>query len=353
MTRRGTETLVTIQALRAFAAAGVALAHTGVVTVMRQGATIPYFGFLDAGVDLFFVISGFIMVYTSERLFGRPNASQTFFVRRLIRIVPLYWLVTTVTLATAWFRLQDLSQTNYTWTGVLASYFFVPYPTQSGAMIPLVGLGWTLNYEMFFYVVFATAVVFRQRIAVFSAASFLVAFVVVGRLVALPPALRYLSDPIVLEFVFGMAIAVAYRDGLVIPKAIAYALIALGIGVFGSTAILDLSQHSRVLVWGLPLACVMAGFVFAIEPETPNRLWRGLSFLGDSSYSLYLVHGHAMLIPFLLGIRFAKDYPLTYTVMLMAVAIAAAVACYLIFERPVTQALRRLAVKPSPAAKAA
>src|SRR5262249_39195350 len=90
---RGGSSLLAIQILRAVAALGVLFYHTAHEVAARTGVTVP-FGELvvgAGGVDLFFVISGFVMVYASERLFAQPGATRIFFLRRLARILPLYW----------------------------------------------------------------------------------------------------------------------------------------------------------------------------------------------------------------------------------------------------------------------
>ncbi len=91
-----TPTLVSIQALRAVAALMVLVFHL-CQELTKLGADLPATTFIigTAGVDLFFVISGFVMVYSSERLFGQPRASIQFLARRVVRIVPLYWIATT------------------------------------------------------------------------------------------------------------------------------------------------------------------------------------------------------------------------------------------------------------------
>ena len=115
---------------------------------------IPLYS-LASGVDLFFVISGFIMVYSSEDLFGARGAWRTFLTRRLVRIVPLYWLTTAITI--------PLMSLTVDWQSLLGSYFFIPYRAPSNAIVPLHGVGWTLNLEMFFYVIFAAAISSLKR----------------------------------------------------------------------------------------------------------------------------------------------------------------------------------------------
>jgi Acyltransferase family len=117
-TRYESSPLVSIQALRAIAALLVFWGHAINAVHLKIEADFPHL-YGPFGVDLFFVISGFVMVYSSERLFGQPGAPITFFVRRLARIVPLYWLATTVLV---WFVVPYAST-----KAVLGSLFFAPH----------------------------------------------------------------------------------------------------------------------------------------------------------------------------------------------------------------------------------
>jgi exopolysaccharide production protein ExoZ len=82
-----------------------------------------------------------------------------FFLRRLIRIVPLYWAMTTAYLVFFLVAYIDLAAANISLGTIIASFVFLPYPKPDATMFPLHMLGWTLNYEMFFYVIFASAVI--------------------------------------------------------------------------------------------------------------------------------------------------------------------------------------------------
>ena len=261
--------LASIQALRAIAALAVAIAHTYPLVGIEFGiAGYPTLITGAAGVDLFFVISGFIMVYASEDLFEQPGAPRTFFLRRLIRIVPLYWLVTTVLLVYLLLRYRSLLE--HTPVTVVASYFFIPTYNSAGPMAPVLPVGWTLNYEMFFYLVFAGGLLLKRTVAVIVLSALLTAFGLWGRQLALPVPLSILADPIILEFVFGMLVALAYREGLKLPQAAALGLIAVGFGALAASAAWDLASISRVIIWGIPSACLVAGCVFFGDPTRPK-----------------------------------------------------------------------------------
>ncbi len=111
------------------------------------------------GVATFFVISGFIMVYTTRDKFGRSGAGLEFIKKRIIRIVPLYYITTIlVVILTALVNKTSILPSP---AELVSSIAFVPYKNPTGEVVPLYALGWTLEYEMFFYVIFAAAMRFR------------------------------------------------------------------------------------------------------------------------------------------------------------------------------------------------
>lgn len=349
-------TVVPIQILRAVAALGVLVSHISLLLSSLGGwsAALPDFKFGEAGVDLFFVISGFVMVYASEPLFARADGPPTFLAHRLIRIVPLYWLLTTFYLILS--RVVPESPTDYAAGFVAASYAFIPAARPTGLMQPVMAQGWTLNYEMLFYVIFTVAVFAPRRRATVIASLLLIAMVVCGRLFApLPAMLAFWSDPIVLEFVFGMAIGLAYREGAKLPQPLALVLIGAGIALVLAGWQLPGVDH-RLVVWGIPAALIVAGSSLG-RFSASQAAWRPLIALGNASYALYLVHA----APIRLIIVWARHAnvdisrtPWLYFAASFIAAIALAFAVHYLFERPVTAALRRLAVfAPSPQARRA
>src|SRR6185295_2076908 len=186
---------------------------------------LPDFSAGAAGVDLFFVISGFIMVYASDELFARARAPSFFLTRRLARIVPLYWAATAAALVCLVVFRYANALDQLTWQTLVASLLFVPWPRPDGMMLPVHMLGWTLNYEMFFYVVFAVALTLTRRNAVVAVTALFLVLVIAGRLFALPQPLAFWCDPVILEFCFGMMIALAYREGFRLWRAAAAVLV--------------------------------------------------------------------------------------------------------------------------------
>jgi exopolysaccharide production protein ExoZ len=287
-----------IQALRALAAVSVAFVHIAHDDIANGGdpagifKTITKFFPWDAGVDIFFVISGFVIVHASARLFETRTGPRVFLRRRLTRIVPLYWLMTTAFLAVALLSRDQIHAAIGGPAYVLASYLFIPWPRPDGVMQPALGLGWTLNHEMFFYAVFTPFLLLPRRIAVVTAGALLCLIAAIGpALAALNPQLGCWSNPIILEFVFGMEIALITSMRITLPFAARIVLVIAALAAFHLNA--D-GAGIRPLVYGLPAAALVAAAALAPAPNALNRAEAWLVRLGDASYALYLVHPFVM-----------------------------------------------------------
>ena len=339
--------IVSIQALRAVAAISVALVHFNAVALMLVGtADAPLvLNPLASGVDLFFVISGFVMVYSSEPLFAAPGGSTTFFMRRLARIVPLYWLTTAIAI--------PLMSLPVTWGTVVQSYFFIPYLQPNGNMQPLHGVGWTLNFEMFFYLTFAVALFLPRRIAVPLLSAVLCGAVILGSLLSPSFApLRYWSDPIILEFVFGMLIALVYRQQRTLFPMWARLCIIMA----SAATVWFFAPHPpsgyRALEWGCPAAMIVAASVLGRQ-----KVWSGLTAtiaikFGDASYSIYLIHplvGAAIFLLWRYNLGYLGDLDhrvvfigrFAFMVAGFVFMIVLSMATYRYLEKPVTAFIRR------------
>lgn len=336
-------TLVLVQALRALAALFVVFHHAqfdaehfGGPAGFTPNRALPW----EVGVDIFFVISGFVIVHASRGLFGRAGAARTFVARRLIRIVPLYWLATALFLVAGLVLPRALNSPPPAAADIVASLLFVPYVNGLGNAQPVFSLGWTLNYEMAFYLVFAAAIAaaLSRRTAVLVVALFFAGLVGVGAVVALPMPLSFWANPMVLEFVFGMGLALA-RDTGGRPGLILRAVLVLI-----ATRMLqdDLTQDgiARAFAWGVPAAMLVAAAVFGPEPRLPEPVARALVLLGDASYALYLFHPFALRAA-RIALAGREVGPSVYIALSMAAAVILAIAVHLAFEKPVMRYLRR------------
>jgi peptidoglycan/LPS O-acetylase OafA/YrhL len=357
---RSADTLLSIQALRAVAALSVLELHiTGNIS-NRLGITGSSIDTLigAAGVDLFFIISGFIMVYASEPLFGRPEGPQIFFLRRFIRIAPLYWAVSAIfvvffLVAPNGFK-ATIAASNTSIGTIISSFMFLPFPRPDGTMFPLLSLGWTLNYEVFFYVIFAGAVILPRERAVAAVGILFVLIVAAGRLLPFPQPFAYWSDPIIFEFCFGMILALAYLNGIRLSPAVSYGLVGGAIVALAATAFRGIDLPWRTVEWGLPATALLGGFVLSRRAGKPGIVGRSFLFLGNASYSLYLLHPIVFIVAgrILFNRIGSSGGPWAWAALLLALSLTAAALCYLFFEKPVTRALhrrlgKRLPTKPA------
>ena len=334
--------------LRAVAALGVALSHYGLFYSSPQ--RYPALAKGAAGVDLFFVISGFIMVYSSRSLFGQPSAPLTFMLRRVVRVVPLYWLVTTGYLAVTWASSSvELTPSPVT---IITSYVFFPHARADSSIQPLVGQGWTLNYEMMFYAIFG-ATLFARRFASFIAAGWVLAALVVIGIVWEPTSapLRFWTSPLILEFAFGMLIGLAYLEGQRVPRWLGWVATLGGLAWFLDTSIVIPNTPGiliwdtvmwRVCVWGLPGLSIVAGAALG-HLALPRPLMAPLVAVGEASYALYLMHP-LVIRAFVSGIRrVGVDLPFWPGLAIsMFLCVVVAIAVQRLIERPLTQFLRGL-----------
>jgi exopolysaccharide production protein ExoZ len=253
-----------IHYLRAIAALMVVVLHihTG-ISFMRHNA--DEIGWLRGGVDIFFIISGFVMVKST---YGKNLSGQDFFYKRCQRIIPLYWLATLVSMASI--------QGEFLFK--LGSMFFVPMANpDSGALEPVVEPGWTLNYEMFFYLLFSVSLLLKEQRRFWAIAALLSALSVMSLFVPDGGVIGFYTNPILLEFLFGMAIAKFKLKGPVLLVPCGFTL------MYMLYPLID----SRVISLGLPAALIIIG---AVGSEHRIRRFKLLGLLGDASYSIYIFH---------------------------------------------------------------
>lgn len=317
--------LNSVQYLRAVAALAVVVFHAG----ERTGL---HFSIGAAGVDIFFVISGFVMYLTSMR---RPVTPGRFMLDRIKRIVPLYWIATGVMMAGAWVGLFP----NLVLEPVhaLASLFFIPMQSpSSGEVWPVLVQGWTLNYEMFFYLIFAASLFCPSRWRLAFALSLLAALVSAGALAAPAGAIALTyTQPILLEFAAGMLIAACWLKGW-IPRWHTGLFLALA-GLAGFALIFAFGLGFSALICGPLAAMLVCG---AITLETHGKMLRmpGLTYLGNASYSIYLWHTFAISV--LVKIAGASGLPpLPSFLLAIASGVVAGIISYQIIERPLNARL--------------
>jgi exopolysaccharide production protein ExoZ len=322
-----------IQYLRAVAALSVLLYH---VLLHWLPQYITHYYVFSGGVDIFFVISGFVMWGVTA---GREGGSWSFFRKRLKRIVPLYWIVTTVMLAIMLAKPSVLLHSRFDVVHVVTSYLFIPWVHPvSGTFYPLLIPGWTLNYEMMFYAIFALILFAPMRFRLPAVVGALMGLVVLGFIPhAATSQLHFYTSPIILEFAMGVCLGAAVTAQRRVPAPIAAAAVIAGFGLLAAGALTGV-HCDRVLMWGIPAALLVSGCVF-LERETGPWLAPLPLLLGDASYSIYLVHLLSVAVAF----QFWRKMPALHNPAGMSAAmivtalasVAAGVLLYWFVERPI------------------
>jgi peptidoglycan/LPS O-acetylase OafA/YrhL len=347
--RVSTETIIrkidNIQALRGIAATMVLFTHCmGFESVHLHERLLPDWMVIgNSGVDLFFVISGFIMVHVTRGAFQKPAGIGEFVFNRLTRIYPLYWFYTLVFLAGSLLRRGWMSEPQDRATSFVASFLLLPQDAP-----PLLVPGWSLVFEMYFYTVFVGLLCLPERRAPLAvalwAAGALAAYFLLSPFQS--PLLTLITSPYCMEFALGCVSALLIARGKIIAGAlpgvaVGIALLALAASVhfFGG----DPAGPWRVVVYGVPYGLLVYALV-AAELSGTARSPRWLVHIGDGSYSLYLSHFLIVAGIFqawaFLDMKGVLDNGVVI-VLAIAIALAWANISYRFLERPI---LRRSAL---------
>jgi peptidoglycan/LPS O-acetylase OafA/YrhL len=335
----GKKQLPSLQILRFAAAFFVVLFHVGSGLQIQYQLTSNPFGLGAAGVDIFFVLSGFIISYTSNPARGFVDFAR----RRVARVVPLYWLLTLAVIIIASAKPDLLNSTVLTQRAVIRSFLFVPYEKSNGTIQPLLFLGWTLCYEMFFYLIYGLCSLVVGRRASWLASGVLLFLVGLNSLWPEGPAeWRFYTSPILAEFVLGMGLQEIFsgsdyfRSGSQLLALMS--IICAPIAYFAASLFLP-----GIVPPAIFSALVVIGCLFWKVQKT--RLIVALVLLGDASYSLYLVHPYTIQ-PVMKLLR--KDASPALVFLLLCAAtiwtIAISLALYRLVERP----SQRFLLKPRP-----
>lgn len=275
-----------------------------------------------AGVDIFFVLSGVVIAKTAPGM-----TSQQFMWRRLRRILPIYFIACVPTIGMA-------MRAGFGWRDALET--FLLWPATDVMTKPFLGVAWTLTFEMLFYIS-AALVLYNRRWLYVLAALYAAAF----SLRPFGPVFQVLGNPLVIEFLFGVAIAfyapMIGRFGLAISL--------VGFAALASAGYLHIEPRGdamdfltgkaslpRVFVYGLPSALVVYGFM---QIKAQKSVW---TYLGDASYSLYLFHTYPLM--FLLVVWQAVPIqPDLIVIIGVAVGFLLSLAIHATLERPILKAI--------------
>ena len=262
--------LDTVQVLRFLAAFSVMMVH------------IPLLGFGIWGVDIFFIISGFIMMYVTE------INDKNFLIRRIIRIVPLYWILTFGVFLIALIKPEFLNNTTANFEHLFKSLFFIPFNKNDIGHYPILFLGWTLNFEIVFYILFSLSLVFFKKNKFIFSSIIIIFFVSINSLLAEKNFIfsTYCSH-MFFEFILGMA---AYKIWRRFEKKIPISVtnnVSFLLGFILLTFLMNYLNLSRIFAFGVPSFFLLLYFLFFLNHLKFPRI---LILLGDASYCIYLIH---------------------------------------------------------------
>jgi exopolysaccharide production protein ExoZ len=319
---------VGVQYLRAMAALQVVLFHASLA--VGHPVTLG-----SLGVPVFFVISGFIMVVITD-----GNARPGPFLRdRAARIVPLYWLATTA--AAAWAVLAGTSSVG-AWAVLIggsdlkhlaASYLFLPWPIPGaeGHFYPTLGLGWTLNYEMFFYALFALSLLASPRIRLPLLTCLFLSFVLLGMcLQSELGAARFWTEPLILQFLCGAWLGRWWLRGRSFLWPVLGCVVATGLLALGR-----IPQFQTALWQGMWAVLTLLVVLALHRCGMLKRPIRPLLLLGDASYSIYLWHPLV-----LLALATTNPPGWVFVATGIALSIGAGILSYAVIERPLLRYFR-------------
>jgi len=312
-----------IQVLRFFAAFSVMMVH------------LPVFEFGIWGVDIFFVISGFIMMYVTE------NNEKFFLLKRIFRIVPLYWILTLGVFALAIFVPDVLNNTTANIVHLIKSLFFIPFDKNGTGHFPILFLGWTLNFEVIFYFLFFLSLVFFKENRMIACSIFIIIFLVFNKIFSEKNFIfeTYAND-IFIEFIFGMILFTIWKKYKnKISTNLSNHFICLAI-LLVSIFILNYYNFSRSVSYGLPSLILAVYFLFFLNHLKFPKI---LVSLGDASYCIYLLHPYV--IQFFYKILEINEYDiiieLVFTLIISVIVFIVSLLIYKFIEFPINGSLRK------------
>lgn len=342
--------ILSLQYARGVAALLVVYFHATGQFKAFSPANDSFLQFGELGVDIFFVLSGFVMWITTSTSHDGP---VRFLKRRLVRIVPLYWAVTIAAGACALAFPSALRSTVFDLQHWLASLFFIPWPNPAPVLnerlAPIVVPGWTLNYEMFFYAAFGIALLLNVRHRAW-ALGLLFAGLFLGATAFGPtsPVLGFYGSSIIFEFLLGVLIAITYQRSRLLATPVAWLLLC--VSAMAIVAIeLSLDNEAPAIARGVPAALIVYALV-SLEAKIGCFRSPGLLLLGAASFSIYLTHVFTLAALRVAwrqaGLGVTDHYGAMFLAIALLLSAVVGIAAHLCYEQPAMTFFKRLLASP-------
>ena len=348
--------LESIQMGRAIAVMMVVFYH--LLTLSREYQhgrfAAPWMEILAGGVDVFFVISGIVMVLTTWNRLEKKGTASRFMVHRISRIYPPY-LTLTILLTPIWLKYPNKINASHGGVSLLGSYTLIPT-----GKLPLVGVAWSLSYEMMFYLIFFVILCFVKRAylraslltwggAVVTAALIRLA-VPTETIRSLPAIGQFLLKPFPVEFIAGCLLALAFLKGplrwwrqAIVASLVGFVAVGIVLQVSPTANELVIERPDfRILLYALPSVLLVYGLLQMGREKAAARIPRLAVLCGDASYSIYMVH----ILVIHAAYRLVRHMPgpgakIAFLAGTLAVALGSSIVFYRLVEKPFSRWARQ------------
>ncbi|MGL5063723.1 MAG: acyltransferase family protein [Microcoleus sp.] len=283
-----------LQVYRGIAALLVVMFHINQMSLDRL-KQVTFFNLFDAGwngVDYFFVLSGFIMVYVHRSAIGKRHQLKSFLVKRAVRIYPIYWIITLTVVGFFLLIPGFANNTDLSFGKIISSLLLVP---QHGK--PVLDVGWTLICEVYFYLLFSIAIWLKPKHSVPLLSVWLFVNVLnYFKIVQFPPEnllLNYIFGNMYLEFVWGCLagyLVIKYLKKITNYRWLLFGIANLGYVILSILSATKVTEFDRIITFA-GLAAILIVGATAIDLKDAPKMPYLLIFLGDASYSIFLTHG--------------------------------------------------------------
>ncbi|MEO6520896.1 MAG: acyltransferase [Mucilaginibacter sp.] len=359
-----------IQLLRAIAVILVIYNHSFIISRGNNFSDSLQSHFLNVrhwtsiGLDLFFVVSGVIMTIVTKSYLKKPDGWFEFLLKRMVRILPLYWLLSIV----VYFERYAIHHP-VTHGEIAKTILFFPVFAARDALLPIIGQGWSLSLEIYFYLIIVIALVFKPKQLFRPLIVTLIILGVVGCFIDPKSVLiKFLCTPILFEFAFGVAVGIGYQyfmarydqKKLSTVKILSVTATIIGLALMLASLLYDSDGISspaiiltdngmalaRSLIWGLPCSIFVFGLMFmeqAFELTIPV-IWIKI---GDASFSGYLIHMLVILTVGKLYPKFGLNNGDIFVIIATLFSIAVSLPVYQYLEKPLLNITNKLVFKPT------
>jgi peptidoglycan/LPS O-acetylase OafA/YrhL len=346
--RPARKALQSVQVMRGLAAVAVAIYHTHLILAQPEYSDISFFGAVASkgwlGVNFFFVLSGFIIMFAHVKDVGKPDRLGEYLWKRFVRVYPVYWIFLTFFLVGAY---CGIGHPNFSWNAANLASAYALVKIAEPLSLPL-QVAWTLFYEMAFYAVFCVLILNRLLgtvVLIGWAVSLLVNSLVFGHE---PGLLQMWNDMWCAYFLIGVCTYFAFtvtdgRWGIPLLAVGVLLLVLTASTLAGGRIGVTQKDPLILLTLAVPFALILLGG--ALGERQHNWSFSPILLkIGDATYSIYLVHSPVITVVALLNARLALHWipPIVVFLLTAIISVIAGVLAHIFVEKPVLRGLRNL-----------